>query len=91
MLSMKTIDRVQTGVRIERRILKVAKGLAEALDMSLGELLEGVLLHSFEGKTPFGPATLNRIEQLKAVYGLDLVASDSHQLKEGDHADRSTR
>ncbi|MCA1382932.1 hypothetical protein [Bradyrhizobium sp. BRP23] len=82
-----SVQRVQTGVRIEKRILKVAKGLAEYLDMSLGDLLEGVLLHSFEGKTPFEPATLQRISTLKDLYGLTLTASDAHQLFEarGEH------
>ena len=80
---MKTVQRVQTGVRIEKRLLKVLKGLAEYLDMSVGDLLEGVVLHSFENKTPFGDTTLKKIEQLKRVYELDLTAADSHQLKEG--------
>lgn len=80
---MKTIERVQTGVRIERRLLKVLKGLAEYLDISLGDLLEGMALHAFEGVPPFSPATLERIAQLKAVYGLDLAAADAHRLKEG--------
>ena len=79
---MKAIERIQTGVRIERRTLKVLKGLAEYLDMSLGDLLEGIVLHAFEGKTPFSEETLKRIAQLKAVYGLDLVAADSHALRE---------
>lgn len=80
--SMKTIQRVQTGVRIEKRLLKVLKGLAEYLDMSVGDLLEGVVLHSFENKAPFGEATLQKIEQLRGVYELDLTAEDSHQLAE---------
>ena len=80
--TMKTIQRVQTGVRIEKRLLKVLKGLAEYLDMSVGDLLEGVVLHSFENKTPFGEATIEKIEQLKSVYELDLTAEDSHQLTE---------
>ena len=79
---MKTVERVQTGVRIERRLLKVLKGLAEQLDLSLGDLLEGIVLHAFEGKPPFGKATLERIEALKEVYGLDLTAKDSHTLRE---------
>ena len=80
---MKKIERVQTGVRIEKRILKVLKGLAEALDMSLGDLLEGMVLHCFDGKLPpFSKETLRQIEQLKQVYGLDLDAADSHQLTE---------
>jgi hypothetical protein len=80
---MKTIERVQTGVRIERRTLKVLKGLAEVLDLTLGDLIEGVVLHAFEGKVAFGAETLARIAQLKKVYGLDLTAADAHTLTEG--------
>lgn len=78
----KAIDRVQTGVRLERRLLKVMKGVAELTDISLGDLIEGVMLHAFEGKAPFGAATLERIARLKQVYGLDLTAADSHRLEE---------
>ncbi len=76
------VERVQTGVRVEKRILKVLKALAEYLDMTLGDLLEGVVLHAFEGKTPFGPESLAKIEQLKAVYGLELDATASHRMEE---------
>lgn len=80
---MVPITRVQTGVRIEPRILKVLKGLAEYLDLSLGDLLEGIALHAFEGKAPFSPETQSKIEQLKSVYGLTLTAADAHALQEG--------
>jgi len=80
---MKTIERIQTGVRIERRMLKVLKGLAEVLDLTLGDLIEGVVLHAFEGKVAFSAETLARIAQLKKVYGLDLTAADAHALTEG--------
>lgn len=83
----KPVVRVQTGVRIERRILKVAKGLAEYLDMSLGDLLEGVLLHAYEGKLPFSADTLQRIAQLRDVYGLDVKASDAHSLTDADRSE----
>ena len=79
-----SIERVQTGVRIEKRLLKVLKGLAEQLDLSLGDLLEGMALHAFEGKAPFSPETLKKIEQLKQVYDLDLSASDSHHMLESE-------
>jgi predicted DNA-binding ribbon-helix-helix protein len=79
---MHTITRTQTGVRLESRLLKVLKGLATELDMSLGDLLEGIVLHAFEGKAPFSAATLRKVKALKAVYGLDLTAKDSHQLRE---------
>jgi hypothetical protein len=76
------VERIQTGVRIEKRLLKVLKALAELKDMSLGDLLEGIILHTLEGKAPFSPRTLKEIKQLKAIYGLTLQASDSHRLKE---------
>jgi hypothetical protein len=76
------IERVQTGVRIEKRLLKVLKGLAELKDLTLGDLLEGIVLHAFEGKAPFSPETLKEIEQLKKIYALSLKASDSHRLEE---------
>jgi hypothetical protein len=77
-----TVERVQTGVRLEKRMLKVLKAVAELKDMSLGDLLEGIVLHAFDGKAPFSAQTLKEIEQFSALYGLTLRASDSHQLKE---------
>ena len=76
------VERVQTGVRLEKRLLKVLKALAELKDVSLGDLLEGIVLHVFEGKTPFSPQTLREIDQLRKIYGLTLKASDSHRMKE---------
>lgn len=76
------VERVQTGVRLEKRLLKVLKGTAECLDLTLGDLLEGIVLHAFEGESPFGEETLQKIAQLKQVYGLDLGSEDSHRLTE---------
>jgi hypothetical protein len=76
------VERIQTGVRIEKRLLKVLKALAELRDMTLGDLLEGIVLHALEGKAPFVPGTLKEIEQLRTLYGLQLRAQDSHQLRE---------
>ncbi|MDF2366932.1 hypothetical protein [Sneathiella sp.] len=80
----KAIERVQTGIRIEKKILKVLKGLAEHLDMTVGDLVEGMALHCFENKPPFSKVTLKKIEQLKSVYDLTLTAQDSHMMKETD-------
>ena len=77
------VERVQTGVRIEKRILKVLKGLAEYHDISLGDLLEGIVLHAFDGKCAFETDSLKKIAELKNVYDLDLNASHSHKLREG--------
>jgi hypothetical protein len=81
-MSTKVVTRTQTGVRIESSLLKVLKALAEYTDLSLGDLLEGIVLHAFEGKAPFQDATQDVIGQLKLVYGCDLTAADSHMLEE---------
>ena len=76
------IERTQTGLRLEKRMLKVLKGLAEHLEISLAELVEGIVLHSFDGKTPFSTATLEKVSQLKLVYDLDLTSADAHALSD---------
>ena len=76
------VERVQTGVRIEKRMLKVLKALAEYHDISLGDLLEGIVLHSFAGKSPFGAESIERIDALKQVYEMDYDFSASHRLIE---------
>lgn len=76
------VERVQTGVRMEKRILKVLKGFAEYHDMTLGDLLEGIVLHAFDGKAPFSAASLARIQELRKFYGLTLDSGASHHLTE---------
>jgi predicted DNA-binding ribbon-helix-helix protein len=88
MVTMKSVTRTQTGVRLESRLLKVLKALATELDLSLGDLLEGIVLHAFEGKAPFSAATLRKVKALKAVYGLELTAADSHRLREAGDGER---
>jgi hypothetical protein len=77
-----TVERVQTGVRIEKRLLKVLKALADYHDLSLGDLLEGIVLHAFDGKAPFSEDSLKRIQDLKRVFRLELDSSASHRLRE---------
>ncbi len=83
-MAPKSIKRTQTGVRIESSLLKVLKGVAEYTDLTLGDLLEGIVLHAFEGKAPFSRETREVIERLKSVYGCELTASDSHRLSESE-------
>jgi hypothetical protein len=78
------VERVQTGLRLEKRVLKVLKALAEYHDISLGDLLEGIVLHAFDGKPAFGGDSLRRIADIKRIYGLTLDSSDSHRLVEKD-------
>jgi len=85
------VERVQTGVRMEKRLLKVLKAFAEYHDLTLGDLLEGIVLHAFEGKTPFTQASLNRIKDLKKFYGLELDSRASHRLKEDERKRRPSR
>jgi hypothetical protein len=79
---MVPVERIQTGVRMEKRLVKVLKAVAEYHDMSLGDLLEGIVLHAFEGKAPFGPESMRRIVELKKIYALDLDSSMAHKLVE---------
>lgn len=81
-MTKKIVTRTQTGVRIESSLLKVLKALAEYTDLSLGDLLEGIVLHAFEGKAPFSDDTQKVIAKLKSVYGCDLSATDSHKITE---------
>ena len=76
------VERVQTGVRIEKRLLKVLRAVADLHDITLGDLLEGIVLHAFEGKVPFDDQSLAKIAELKGIFGLDLTADDSHRLVE---------
>ena len=85
------VERVQTGVRFEKRLLKVLKGLAEYHDMTLGDLLEGIVLHAFDGRHPFGDETRRRIKDLKRIYKLDLDADASHRLLESEDQETVTR
>jgi predicted DNA-binding ribbon-helix-helix protein len=88
---MVTIERVQTGVRLEKRLLKVLKAMAELHEISLGDLLEGIVLHAFEGKAPFGAESMRRIAELKKIYGLDLGAAHSHKLVEAETPTKARR
>jgi hypothetical protein len=84
------VERIQTGVRLEKRLLKVLKGLAEYHDMTLGDLLEGIVLHAFDGRHPFGDETRERIADLKRIYQLDLDADSSHRLLEARDLEAAT-
>ena len=77
-----TVERIQTGVRIEKSLLKVLKAVAEMKDLTLGDLLEGIVLHAIEGKCAFSGKTLGEIKQFRTLYGLTLTAAESHNLKE---------
>jgi hypothetical protein len=80
------VERVQTGVRMEKRLLKVLRAFADFKDMSLGDLLEGIVLHAFDGKCPFSESSLQRIKELKKFYALELNSSASHRLIEAGAA-----
>jgi hypothetical protein len=85
------VERVQTGVRMEKRLLKVLRALADYHDLTLGDLLEGIVLHAFDGKCPFGPASRLRIRELKRFYGLDLDSRASHRLVEASAGESSRK
>ena len=70
---------------------KCSRLSAEYHDLTLGDLLEGIVLHAFDGKTPFSQASLDQIKELKKFYGLDLDSSASHRLKETKRARSSQK
>ncbi len=76
------VERVQTGLRLERRVVQVLKAVAAYYELPLGDVVEGIVLHAFEGRAPFSGESLERIQKLKEIYGLDLTAADSHRLVE---------
>jgi len=86
-----TVERVQTGVRMEKRLLKVLRAFADYHDLTLGDLLEGIVLHAFDGKCPFGEASLQRIRELKRFYNLDLDSAASHRLVEREMSNQSKK
>ena len=85
------VERVQTGVRLEKQMLKVLKALADSLDLTLGDLLEGIVLHAFEGTPAFSKPTRAKVDELRRVFGLTLTAADAHHLKEKPARARTAR
>ncbi|HVF71873.1 MAG TPA: hypothetical protein VM940_09725 [Chthoniobacterales bacterium] len=79
---LKRVERVQIGARMEKSLVKVLRGLADYLDISMGDLLEGITLHALEGKAPFSEETLAHVRRFKTVHGMTLTARDSHRLIE---------
>jgi hypothetical protein len=84
------VERVQTGVRLEKRLLKVLKALADYHDLSLGDLLEGIVLHAFDGKAPFSSESVAKIAELKSVFGLTLDSRHAHRLVDKRDKERAT-
>jgi len=82
MNAKRQVERIQTGIRLEKRLVKVLKALAEHKDLTLGDLLEGIVLHAFEGRSPFSGDTIEVITRLREIYKLDLSAADSHLLSD---------
>ena len=76
------VERVQTGFRMEKRLLKVLKAVAEYHDMALGDLVEGIVLHAFDGRSAFGRESMHRIAEFKRLYGLELDSTHAHKLVE---------
>lgn len=85
------VERVQLGVRMEKRMVKVLKGLAEFNGETLGQLLEKIVLHSFEpvpgdegesAASPHGKRALAAIADLKRIYGMDYDMHGARRFQE---------
>ena len=79
------IERIQTGVRMEKKMIKVLKAIAEYHEISLGDLLEGIVLYAFEGKSPFQDESINLISEFKKLYKMDYGSEAAHNLIEKDN------
>ena len=86
-----SVERVQLGVRMEKQMVKVLKGLAEFDGITLGQLLEKIVLHSFEAvpgqegemsASPHGKRALVAIADLKRIYGMDYDMHAFRQFKD---------
>lgn len=71
------LERKLVGVRIEPRLVKVMKAIAELHDCALGELLERMFWYNMEGKSIFtdegamSEDDFKKVQNLKEVYGVD--------------------
>ena len=80
-----SVERVQLGVKMEKRMVKVLKALAESADMNLGEMLEDVVLHAFEGVSTFSqPAALEAVKDFRRLYGMDYDVHDGYRFAKSD-------
>jgi hypothetical protein len=95
-----SVDRVQLGVRMERNLVKVLKGLAEFENLTLGQLLEKIVLHSFEpvpgeegeqAWSALGKRSLAAVADLKRVYGLDYDMHAFRRFRDVDDASEDGR
>lgn len=78
------VERVQLGVRLEKRMVKVLKAVAEYFDVTLTELLESIILHSFEGggANAFMDDVIPKINEFKKIYGMDYGVHDNFRFSE---------
>lgn len=85
------VERVQLGVRMEKNMVKVLKGLAEFEGITLGQLLEKIVLHSFEpmpgeegewSASPLGKRSLAAAADLKRIYGMKYDMHAFRQFKD---------
>jgi hypothetical protein len=80
------IERVQLGIRLEKRMVKVLKAVAEYFDVTLTELMESIVLHSFEGggANAFADDVIPKINEFKKIYGMNYGVHDNFQFNEQD-------
>jgi len=76
----RVIERRELPVRIENRLASVLQDLADQSGRDVGQLLEEIVLHSFEGTqgaegmnspSPYSAKTFRQIEDLKKKHGID--------------------
>jgi uncharacterized glyoxalase superfamily protein PhnB len=83
------IERVDVPVRLEKRLAGLLHDLASHKRMSVGSLLEEILLHTSEPlgdgvASPHTPSQLRYIQQLRAKHGIDYETHASYRWVEAD-------
>ncbi|HVY71416.1 MAG TPA: bleomycin resistance family protein [Verrucomicrobiae bacterium] len=82
------IERVPFQTRVEKRLAAVMEDIARHKKMTVGEMLEETLLHTFERMpgdsvaSPHTRATLAYIQELKKKHGLDYDCHGSYRFVE---------
>ncbi len=77
------IERVDVRVRLEKRLASLLEDLAAHKRMSVGEVMEEMILHTNDGVGPHTKTTLRHIQQLKARHGIDYDSHGSYRFVEG--------
>ena len=91
------VKRVSLEARIEKRLAALVRDLARHKDMTVGEMLEETLLHTFEKAdgggvaSPHAEKTLRHIQALKKKHAIDYDTHASYRFVERGNRTRKAK